>query len=100
MSSTGLPSASFGLKATISIRALQAALPACQLLRSALTNFGVRHLLDAVCKEIWELRRSKVVAWTGNYTEFVQLKAEADARQERQYRSKVKMPPGITKNFQ
>ena len=50
-----------------------------------------RHLLDAVCKEIWELRRSKVVAWTGNYTEFVQLKAEADARQERQYRSQQRL---------
>jgi len=50
-----------------------------------------RHLLDAVCKEIWELRRSKVVPWTGNYTEFTQLKAEADARQERQFKSQQRL---------
>ncbi len=50
-----------------------------------------RHLLDAVGKEIWELRRSRVTAWTGNYTEFTRQKAEALARQERQFKAQQRL---------
>jgi ATP-binding cassette subfamily F protein 3 len=50
-----------------------------------------RHLLDAVCKEIWELRRGKIVIWTGNYADFQRQKAEALARQERQFKSQQRL---------
>ncbi|MDA1194930.1 MAG: ABC-F family ATP-binding cassette domain-containing protein [Planctomycetota bacterium] len=50
-----------------------------------------RHLLDAVCKEIWELRRSRVVVWNGNYSEFQQQKEEALARQERQFKAQQRL---------
>ncbi len=50
-----------------------------------------RHLLDAVCKEIWELRSAKVVPWTGNYTDFQRQKAEALVRQERQFKSQQRL---------
>ncbi len=45
-----------------------------------------RHLLDATVREIWELRRQQRHAWTGNYSDFQRQKAEAQARQERQYK--------------
>ena len=50
-----------------------------------------RHLLDAVCKEIWELRKAKMTQWTGNYSDFQRQKAEALARQERQYKTQQRM---------
>ncbi|MCZ6573408.1 MAG: ribosomal protection-like ABC-F family protein [Planctomycetota bacterium] len=50
-----------------------------------------RHLLDAVITEIWELRHRKVKCWTGNYTDFQRQKAEAAARQERQYKSQQRL---------
>jgi len=50
-----------------------------------------RHLLDAVAKEIWELRKAKVTAWTGNYSDFQRQKAEVQARQERQYKSQQRL---------
>jgi ATP-binding cassette subfamily F protein 3 len=45
-----------------------------------------RHLLDATVREMWELRRQNVEIWTGNYSDFQRQKAEAKARQERQYK--------------
>jgi len=46
-----------------------------------------RWLLDAAVDCIWELERAKVTPWTGNYTAYRKLKAEALALQERQYRN-------------
>ena len=50
-----------------------------------------RHLLDAACREIWELRRSRVTRWTGNYSDFQRQKAEAVARQARQYKTQQRL---------
>ncbi len=50
-----------------------------------------RHLLDTVTKEIWELRRSRVTVWTGNYSDFQRQKAEALARQERQFKAQQRL---------
>ncbi|MDJ0520803.1 MAG: ABC-F family ATP-binding cassette domain-containing protein [Planctomycetota bacterium] len=50
-----------------------------------------RHLLDAVGKEIWELRGARVTPWTGNYSDFQRQKAEALARQERQYKAQQRL---------
>jgi len=46
-----------------------------------------RHLLDALCTEIWELRSRKVTRWAGNYTAYRRQRAEALALQERQYKT-------------
>ena len=45
-----------------------------------------RHLLDATTDEIWDLERRRIVSWTGNYSDFQRQKAEAIARQERQFK--------------
>ncbi len=45
-----------------------------------------RHVLDAVAQSIWELRRAKIHAWKGNYSEFVRQREEALALQARQYK--------------
>jgi ATP-binding cassette subfamily F protein 3 len=50
-----------------------------------------RHLLDATAREIWELDGGRVTAWTGNYSEYRRQKAEADARQERQYKAQQRL---------
>ena len=50
-----------------------------------------RHLLDAVCKEIWELRGAQIQQWKGGYTDFQRQKAEAVARQERQFKSQQRL---------
>jgi ATP-binding cassette subfamily F protein 3 len=50
-----------------------------------------RHLLDAACKEIWELRRGHMSQWTGGYTDFQRQKEEAQARQERQFRAQQRL---------
>ncbi len=50
-----------------------------------------RHLLDAVTKEIWDLRGARVTAWTGNYSDYVRQKAEADARQARQFKTQQRL---------
>jgi len=50
-----------------------------------------RHVLDAVCREIWELERRKIVSWTGNYSDFQRQKAEALALQERQFKTQEKL---------
>jgi ATP-binding cassette subfamily F protein 3 len=50
-----------------------------------------RHLLDATAKEIWEFRRGKIRTWTGNYGDYRRQKAEADARQARQYKSQQRL---------
>lgn len=45
-----------------------------------------RHMLDACAKEIWEVSGRKITPYTGNYSEYQQLKADALALQERQYK--------------
>jgi len=50
-----------------------------------------RHLLDATTTEIWELKRSKVKRWTGNYSDFQQQKAEELALQERQFKTQQRL---------
>lgn len=50
-----------------------------------------RHMLDACVSEIWELRGKKIRQWSGNYTEYVRQKEEADALQERQYHAQQRM---------
>jgi len=50
-----------------------------------------RHVLDAVCREIWELERRKIVSWTGNYSDFQRQKAEALALQERQFKTQQRL---------
>jgi len=50
-----------------------------------------RHLLDDFAKEIWELDRGRLTRWTGNYTDHRRQKAEAIARQERQYRAQQRL---------
>lgn len=50
-----------------------------------------RHMLDACVNEIWELRGRKIKQWSGNYTEYVRQKEEADALQERQYHAQQRM---------
>jgi len=50
-----------------------------------------RHLLDAVAKDIWELHGSRVTSWSGNYTDFQRQRAEAVARQERQYKAQQRL---------
>ncbi|MEE8106295.1 MAG: ABC-F family ATP-binding cassette domain-containing protein [Planctomycetota bacterium] len=49
-----------------------------------------RHLLDETVKRIWEIERCKFASWAGNYSAFKQLKAEALALQERQYKAQRK----------
>jgi len=46
-----------------------------------------RHLLDTCVQEIWELERRKIVPWTGGYSDYKRLKAEARALQERRYKT-------------
>jgi ATP-binding cassette subfamily F protein 3 len=50
-----------------------------------------RHLLDATCEEIWEVRRGKVECWTGNWSDFQRQKEEALALQERQWKSQQRL---------
>jgi ATP-binding cassette subfamily F protein 3 len=45
-----------------------------------------RHVLDALTRTIWELRRARVHAWRGTYSDFQRQRAEARARQARQYK--------------
>jgi ATP-binding cassette subfamily F protein 3 len=45
-----------------------------------------RHLLDTTVNRIWELRNASITEWTGTYTDFTRLKAEALALQARQYK--------------
>ena len=46
-----------------------------------------RWLLDAGVRCVWELERSTITPWTGNYSAYKKQKAEALALQERQYRN-------------
>jgi len=50
-----------------------------------------RHLLDAVTREIWELRGARIDVWTGNYSDYQRQRAEALARQERQYKAQQRL---------
>ena len=50
-----------------------------------------RHLLDATVKTIWELERQNITAWTGSYEDYQRQKAEADARQERQFKTQQRL---------
>ncbi len=50
-----------------------------------------RHLLDAIAKDIWALRGARVTSWSGNYTDYQRQRAEAVARQERQYKAQQRL---------
>ena len=50
-----------------------------------------RHLLDATVKTIWELERQGITAWTGSYEDYQRQRAEADARQERQFKTQQRL---------
>jgi len=50
-----------------------------------------RHLLDATVRGVWEVRHARVTEWTGNYSDFQRLKAEALALQERQYETQQRL---------
>ena len=49
-----------------------------------------RDVLDRCVDEIWEVRGSRVTAWTGNYTAYRAAREEALALQERQWRVQEK----------
>jgi ATP-binding cassette subfamily F protein 3 len=50
-----------------------------------------RHLLDATVREIWEIEGARLTRWTGGYGDYQQQKAEARARQERQWKAQQRM---------
>ena len=50
-----------------------------------------RHLLDLTVGTIWEVHRSKVNTWTGNYTDFQEQKSQALDLQERQFKNQQRL---------
>ena len=50
-----------------------------------------RHLLDATVKTIWELESQKITSYSGNYSDYQRLKAEDEARRERQWRAQQRL---------
>ena len=50
-----------------------------------------RHLLDASVREIWEIELQRLTSWTGGYGDWQQQKAEARARQERQWKAQQRL---------
>jgi ATP-binding cassette subfamily F protein 3 len=50
-----------------------------------------RHLLDLCVDTIWEVKKGKVAAWTGNYTDFQEQKADALDLQERQFKNQQRL---------
>ncbi|MBI4568404.1 MAG: ABC-F family ATP-binding cassette domain-containing protein [Planctomycetes bacterium] len=50
-----------------------------------------RHLLDATVSEIWEVRKSRVTRWTGDFSDFQRQKEEALAREERLWKHQQRL---------
>ena len=49
-----------------------------------------RYFLDQLVTTIWEIERNKLFSYSGNYTKFVQLKAEAKIRYQKEYEQQQK----------
>ena len=45
-----------------------------------------RYLLDKVCNQVWELNRSELTTYTGNYSQYRQEKLSAQLRQEMEFK--------------
>ena len=50
-----------------------------------------RHVLDAAVNETWEVRRGKVATFAGGWSDFRRQRAEAEALQERQWRTQQRL---------
>ena len=50
-----------------------------------------RHVLDAAVKETWEVRNGKVATFAGGWSDYRRQKAEAEALQERQWRTQQRL---------